>query len=170
MNDAQAYAGAAVMGAIAGMRSMAPPKVVSQFSEAGLIPQEGSPLAWFNHPTVSKVLNFLSTSEKIADKLPFMPTRTKAGPLFTRGLSGGISGAAIFARTRRPWWAGLLVGAGTAIGATFAAYKLRKFIKEEYGIPDIVVGIIEDAIVAGCAYLVLSSLRSEDGIEAPPAS
>jgi uncharacterized membrane protein len=170
MNDAQVYTGAAVMGAIAGMRSMSPPKVVSQFSEVGLIPEEGSPLAFLNHPTVSKVLQVLSTGEKIADKLPFMPARTKAGPLVTRGLSGGLSGAAIFARTKRPWWAGALIGAGTAIAASFAAYKLRKWITEEYEIPDAVVGIVEDAVVAGAGYLVLSSLKSEDSIEATSAA
>ena len=159
MTDAQVYAGAAVMGAIAGMRSMSPPKVVSQFSEAGLIPHEGSPLALLNHPGVSKMLSVLSTGEKVAGKV-----LTKAGPLTARGVAGGISGAAIFARTKRSWWTGALIGAGSAIGAGFAAYKLREWVAKEYRVPDTVVGIIEEAVVAGAGYLVLSSLKSDDGV------
>lgn len=163
MKDAQVYAGAAVMGAIAGMRSMAAPAIVSQFSEAGLIPEHGSPLSWLNHPGVSKALGVLATGEKIADKLPFIPARTTAGPLVARGLSGAVSGAAVFSRTKRPWWAGALIGAGTAVAASFAAYKARKWLNEEFNIPDPVVAIVEDALVAGCGYLVLSSLKSETG-------
>ena len=148
------------MGAIAGMRSMSAPKMVSQFSEVGIIPEDGAPMAWLNHPTVSKALDFLSTGERIADKLPFIPARTQAGPLIARGLSGGISGAAISARTKRPWWAGALIGAATAIGASFGAYRLRKWIHDEFKIPDAVTGVVEDAVVAAAGYMVLSTLKS----------
>jgi len=153
------------MGAIAGMRSMSPPKVVSQFSEMGLIPQEGSPLALLNHSGVSKILSVLSTGEKVAGKV-----LEKAGPIAARGVAGGISGAAIFARAKRPWWPGALIGAGSAIGAGFAAYKLRERVTQAYQVPDSVVGIIEDAIVAGAGYLVLSSLKEEDGAASEGAS
>ncbi|HZS54026.1 MAG TPA: DUF4126 family protein [Bryobacteraceae bacterium] len=159
MNDAQVYAGAAVMGAVAGMRSMSAPAVVSQLSNSGLIPEDGSPLMWLHHPGVSKVLTVLATGELIADKLPFIPARTKAGPLAARALTGGLSGAAVFSSKRRPWWIGALIGAAAAVGASFGAYKLRKQITEEYHVPDTVVAIAEDALVAGCGYLVLSSLR-----------
>lgn len=160
MNDAQVYAGAAVMGAIAGMRSLSPPKVVSQFSEMGLIPHEGSPLSLLNHSGVSKILTVLSAGEKVSSKV-----LTKVGPITARGVAGGISGAAIASRAKRPWWPGALIGAGTAIGAGIAAYKLRDWVKKEYRIPDAVVGIVEDAIVAGAGYLVLSSLKSGEELE-----
>jgi uncharacterized membrane protein len=161
MTDAQVYAGAAVMGAVAGLRSLSAPAVVSQLSNSRLIPDE-SPLAWLHHPGVSKALTVLATGELIADKLPFIPARTKAGPLAARALTGGLSGAAIFSARKRPWWIGALIGASAAVGATYGAYKLRKRITEEYNVPDTVVAIFEDALVAGCGYLALSSLTSKD--------
>ncbi len=161
MKDAHVYAGAAILGAMAGMRSMSAPAVISQFSEAGLIPEQGSTEGFLNHPAVSKVLKVLSAGEKMADKVPAMPARTDAAPLVARGLSGGVSGAAIFSRSKRPWWAGALIGAAAAIAASFAAYRLRKYVHEEFGIPDTVVGLVEDAVVAGCGYVVLFSLKSQ---------
>ncbi len=164
MNDALVYTDAAVMGAVAGMRSMSAPAVVSQLSDSGLIPEEGSPMAWLHDPRVTKALKVLATGELIADKLPFIPSRTKAGPLAARALTGGISGAAVCSAARRPWWAGALIGAGAAVGASFGAYKLRKWITEERHVPNVVVGVVEDAIVAGCGYIVLSSLKSKNQI------
>ena len=168
MNDAQVFAEAAVMGAVAGMRAMSAPAVVSKFSDAGLIPEDGSPIAWLQHPAVGTALKVLATGELVADKLPFVPARTQAGPLAGRALSGGIGGAAIFTATKRPWWMGALIGAAAAVGASFGAYKLRKWVTEEQHIPNTVVGLVEDAVAAGFVYVVMSSLKahSQDGARA----
>jgi uncharacterized membrane protein len=163
MNDALIYTDAAVMGAVAGIRAMSAPAVVSQLSDSGLIPEEGSPMAWLHHPGVSKALQVVATGELIADKLPFIPARTQAGPLAARAITGGISGAAVFTAAKRRWWIGALIGAGAAIGASFGAAKLRKWITEEFKIPNNVVGVVEDAVVVGAGYLVLSSLKSHKG-------
>jgi uncharacterized membrane protein len=139
---------------------MSAPAVVSQLSDSGLIPEEGSPMAWLHHPGVTKALKLLAAGELVADKLPFIPARTQAGPLAARAVTGGISGAAICSATKRPWWVGALLGGSAAIGASFGAYKLRKFLTEEKKLPNTLVGVLEDAVVAGCSYSVLSSLKS----------
>ena len=149
------------MGALAGVRSMSAPGVVSQLSEAGLIPEDDSPMAWLNHPAVDKALKLLAAGELVADKLPFVPARTHPGPLAARALTGGVSGAAISTATKRPWWVGAIIGAAAAVGATFGAHKLRKWITEEHHVPDTVVGLVEDAVVAGCLYVLMSSLKSQ---------
>lgn len=163
MNDALVYTEAAVLGAVAGIRSMAGPAVVGQLSNAGLFPEEGSPLGWLNHEGVGKVLQVLQTGESLADKLPFIPSRTEAGPLVARALTGGISGAAVCTAAKRPWWVGALIGAGAAIGASFGATKLRQWATKEHDVPDRVVGVIEDAVVAGAGYLIVNSLKSQNG-------
>jgi uncharacterized membrane protein len=141
---------------------MSAPAVVSQLSDAGLIPEEGSPVAWLHHPGVTKALHVLATGELIADKLPFLPARTQAGPLAARALTGGISGAAVCSAARRPWWIGALIGAGAAVGAAFGASKLRKWLTQEQHVPNVVAGVLEDAVVAGCSYVVLSSIKSSN--------
>jgi uncharacterized membrane protein len=161
MNDAQAYTGAAVIGAAAGIRSMSGPNVISQLSEAGLMPAEGSPMAWLQNPAVHKAINVLAGGEMLADKLPFLPARTDVGPMAARAITGGLSGAAVCAAVRRPWWIGALIGAAAAIGASFGATKLRKWITEDQHVPNSVAGLIEDAVVVGSTYLVMSSLKSQ---------
>jgi uncharacterized membrane protein len=164
MNDAQIYSGAAVLGAVAGMRATSAPSVVSQLASAGLIPEEGTPIAWLHNPAVGKALHVLTAGEAVADKVKSMPARTKPGPLAARAITGGISGAAVSTAARRPWWIGALIGAAAAIGATFGTYKLRKWMTEEKEVPNTIVGLIEDAIVAGSSYLVLSSLKQQRGL------
>jgi uncharacterized membrane protein len=160
MNDALVYADAAIMGAVAGMRSMSAPAVVSQLAGSGLIPADGSPVAWLSHPGVTKALKVLATGELVADKLPFIPSRTSPAPLAARAVTGAISGAAICGVAKRSWWIGALIGAGAAIGASFGAHKLRKWATEEQNVPNVVMGLVEDAVVAGSSYLVLSSIKS----------
>lgn len=166
MNDAQIYAEAAVMGAVAGMRSMSAPTVVSQLSDAGLIPEENSPMAWLHHPAVGKALQVLATGEMVADKVASLPARTGPAPLAARAVTGAISGAAVSTAARRPWWIGALIGAAAAVGASFGAHKLRQWLTEEKDVPNTVAGLIEDAVVAGASYLIVSSLKQQS--EAPP--
>ena len=160
MTDAQVYTGAAVMGVAAGMRSMASPAIVSQLAKAGLLPAGQTSIGFFNHPSTAKTMAVLAVGEIIADKLPFMPKRTDAPAVVTRAISGAVSGAAICSSKKRSVIAGALLGAVGAVGATYGAYKLRKWAGERFDIPDPVIAIAEDALVAGCGMLVLSSMRS----------
>ena len=160
MNDAQIYAEAAMLGVVAGMRATSAPTVVSQLSEAGLIPEEGSPVAWLQHPAVGKALHALTTGEMVVDKLT-STARTSTLPLTARAVTGAVSGATVSTAARRPWWIGALIGAAAAIGASIASHKLRSWITEEKKVPNTVVGLIEDAIVAGSSYLILSSLKQQ---------
>lgn len=139
---------------------MSAPAVITQLSEAGLMPEDGSPMAWLQNPAVHKAINILAGGEMLADKLPFLPARTDIGPLAARGITGSISGAAVCTAMRRPWWIGALIGAAAAIGATFGATKLRKWATEDQHLPNSVVGLIEDAVVVGSTYLVMSSVKS----------
>lgn len=160
MTDTQVYTGAAVMGVAAGMRSMASPAIVSQLAKSGLIPSGQAATGFFNHPATAKTMAVLAVGEMIADKLPFMPKRTDAPALVTRAISGAVSGAAICSAKKRSVMTGALLGALGAVGATYGAYRLRKWAGERFGVPDPVIAIAEDALVAGCGMLVLSSMRS----------
>ena len=160
MTNAEVYTGAAVMGVAAGMRSMASPAIVSQLAKAGLMPPGHSSNGFFNRPATAKTMAVLAVGEIIADKLPFMPKRTDTPALVARAISGAVSGAAICSSKKRSVMTGALLGALAAVGATYGAYKLRKWAGERFNIPDPLIAIAEDALVAGCGMLVLSSMRS----------
>ncbi|MGA8029870.1 MAG: DUF4126 family protein [Bryobacteraceae bacterium] len=159
MTDAQIYAGAAVMGAVAGMRSMTAPAFVSRLVRSGM-PVAGGPLGFLNAPIAGRTTMLLAAGELIADKLPFLPRRTQAASLIARAVSGAVSGAAVCSAKKRSVLRGALIGMGAAIGATYAAYELRRRAGARFGIPDPAIAVIEDAIAAGCGAFILSRLKA----------
>ena len=161
MTDVQIYAGSAVLGAVSGMRSMAAPAIVSRLASSGLLPLEESQISFLANPKTSKVTAILAAGEVLADKLPFIPNRTQAGPLIARAVSGAMSGAAFSKGEKRsPLW-GALFGMAAAIGATYAAFKLRQMADKRLQIPDTIVAVAEDALVATTGYLLLKALQNQ---------
>ncbi len=162
MTDAQVYAGSAVLGAVSGMRSMAAPAIVSRLASSGLLPIDESQIDFLNKSATAKTTAVLAVGEMIADKLPFIPNRTDALPLITRAISGAMSGAAFSNGKKRSALFGALCGMAAAIGATYGAFKLRQMAKERLEIPDTVVAVAEDALVAAAGYLLLKSLQNQE--------
>jgi uncharacterized membrane protein len=145
-SDAKIIAAAAIAGGIAGLRSMTAPAVVTQFAPAS---------------TLAAVTPILALGEAIADKLPFMPDRTKPVSLAFRAFSGGLSGAKITASKNRPAFWGAVIGAAAAIGASYGAFHLRRRIGRGLHIPDAVVALAEDAIAISAGVSILRSLTAE---------
>jgi uncharacterized membrane protein len=162
MTDTQVYTDAAIMGALAGMRSMSSPAIVSQFARSKLLPVGDSRIAFLNRSVTAKTLAVAAAAELVADKLPFLPKRTKAPSLIFRTISGGFGGAAICSAKKRPLLAGILIGAAGAIGATYGLYQLRRWAGQRLNVPDPVIAIAEDALVAGCGVLAYSVLRKDE--------
>jgi uncharacterized membrane protein len=136
---AQVYAGAAALGAIAGMRSMAAPATLGHLKGRA---------ATFEKPAVARTLLALSVGEFIADKLPFLPKRTKTGSLVLRMASGAICGAIFCSALKRSGIGGAVAGGSAALGATYVFYKLRHAASEQLGVPDPAVALAEDAVAA----------------------
>ena len=149
MTDARVYAGAAVIGAVAGLRSMAAPAAVSRWMEPRTL---GSGLV--------HVATALAVAEAVPDKLPFMPNRTEPFSLAWRAVSGGISAAALCSSKKRSPLLGALFGSVAAIGASYAAYEIRRHATRNLHAPDAVVAVAEDAIAATSGWLVMSNLHS----------
>ncbi|HET9028881.1 MAG TPA: hypothetical protein VFN49_01780 [Candidatus Aquilonibacter sp.] len=94
--------------------------------------------------------------EMVADKLPFVPSRTTPGGLAPR-LGGAIY--AVRSAIKRPTPAAYAVAAVAAIATAFAASRARKMISERTDVPDVLVGLAEDAIVAGLTWAVVRAAR-----------
>jgi uncharacterized membrane protein len=157
----QAYAGAALIGTLAGMRSMAAPAVIGQLSRNGGLDEVTGALTVFKGSGFSVASAIFAGGELIADKLPMVPNRTAAGPLLGRALTGGLSGAVVCSSRRRSVLAGALIGAAFAIGAAYGAYELRKLAGKKLHLPDVAVALGEDAIVGALGIALTSRLRGE---------
>jgi uncharacterized membrane protein len=148
MTDARVYAGAAVIGAVAGMRSMAAPAAVSEWIKPRVL---GSGIV--------RTAAALAVAEAVADKLPFMPSRTQPFSLVWRAITGGVSGAALCASKKRSPLLGAVIGSLAAVGASYAAYEVRKRAAKTLRVPDAVIAVAEDALAATSGWLVVSKLQ-----------
>jgi uncharacterized membrane protein len=162
MRNLEAFAGAALLGALAGMRSMAAPAAVAQLSRKGALAGLPGPLAFVTGSRFLTSASVLAVGELVADKLPFTPNRTAAGPLLGRALMGGASGAVICLAKRRSVLAGALIGATAAVGAAYGAYELRREAVRRLRVPDMVVALAEDALVGVAGAALVSRLSSND--------
>jgi uncharacterized membrane protein len=159
MTDAEVFGAAATLGAVAGMRSMTAPMVVSRLAHEGYLSEENPQLELLARQGAVTTTTVLAVGEAIADKTPYVPARTSAGPLFGRLVSGALAGAAVTSGTKRPVLWGAVTGAAAALGATFAAYYLRRAAGQKTGVPDVVFALAEDAIVAASSWSVYKKLR-----------
>lgn len=165
MTDLEVYSGAAVLGAISGMRSMAAPAIVSRFAHAGLLPLGESQIKFLTHKNSAKTMAVMAIGEMVADKLPFIPSRTSVFPLMTRAVSGALSATAFTKGKKRSVAVGALIGSLAAVGASYGAYKLRKAVGKKLHVPDAIVAVAEDALVAACGFALLRALRAaEDSV------
>jgi uncharacterized membrane protein len=144
------------MGIIAGMRSMSAPALVSNYlADKQSFEIENSAFRFLASQKTANVLTVLAIGEIIADKLPLVPDRISPVPLIGRGISGAICGAALcIAEDERPE-IGVLTGLTGAIISTYGFYYLRHKLSEDAGIPDLLLGLAEDALVVKGGQSVL---------------
>ena len=160
MNDARIYAGAALIGTVAGMRSLTAPAIVSRTARAAGIDVDKAMKDMPGSSVLPRVMSILAVGELIVDKLPFTPSRTTTFPLIARAVSGAVSGAALCSSKKRSKWLGALFGAAGAVAGTYAAYELRRRIVKNLHVPDALVAVAEDALAIGSGTLITSTVRS----------
>lgn len=138
----------AALAAISGVRSMAAPALLARAVGRGEISGlRATPLAALGYGRVSTVLQILMVGEMIGDKTPFVPSRTSAGPLFGRALSGALVGSALFVTSERRGLSGVLLGAVSALAGVYVADRLRSATTQSLGLPDPLFGLLEDGLV-----------------------
>jgi len=158
--DPSALVGAVGIGAVAGLRSLMAPALVSQAARTGSIDLEGTPFEFLSTQRAADISTGAAVLELVADKLSFTPDRTSAFPLIARAASGGLAGAALCSARKKDWMPGAIAGAAAAVAVTFAGYLLRRTLTANTGAPDLVVALAEDALTVGLGVV---TLRNEAG-------
>jgi len=124
------------IGAVAGLRTLAAPAVLAWAAKRRWIRLGNSPFATIISAQASTRLTDLAVSELIADKLPFTPSRLKAGPLASRVVSGAVCGATIYGVVERPLVEGAVLGGVGAIAGALAlqtdpgAHRIAQLMRE----------------------------------------
>ena len=81
-----------LIGCVCGLRSMTAPAVVAWEAHLGWLHLQASQLAFFTNRISLIIFSVFAIGELIADKLPFIPARTEAGPLAVRVIFGAMCG------------------------------------------------------------------------------
>jgi uncharacterized membrane protein len=140
------------IGVMAGLRVFAAPAALAWAAKRKWIRLGNSPFATIISAKASKRITHLALSELIADKLPFTPSRLKAGPLASRVVSGAVCGATIYGAVEQPLIEGAVLGGVGAIAGAFAGYYGRKRLSRS--VPDLRVAVLEDVLAIGGAVLL----------------
>jgi uncharacterized membrane protein len=144
------------LGAVAGVRSMSAPALLSRAASRGDIGGiEGTPFAFLASPRAARILTVLAVGEALADKLPFSPDRISPPGLIGRMASGALVGAALFAAAERRTTLGAGLGLLAAAAASYPSYYLRVKTQEKLGAPNWAVGLVEDVLAEGAGLLTL---------------
>src|SRR6185295_19310492 len=109
-------------GAVAGLRSMLAPALVSRALQAAGAAGHGLAGRALASPAAGMLLPVLAALELLADKLPMTSARIAPAALAARGLSGAWAASAVAAegrRRRRGRVAPAPVGAGSDVAAAF---------------------------------------------------
>jgi uncharacterized membrane protein len=147
---------ALLIGCICGLRSMTAPALVAWGAHLDWLHLQGSHLAFFANKISLVVFSLFAIGELIADKLPFIPPRTQAGPLGVRILFGAMCGAALcISGAASPLLGAILGGLGGVAGA-FAGYYYRRSLRGK--VPDLLLALLEDLAAVGGGFLLVSHL------------
>jgi uncharacterized membrane protein len=148
------------LGAVAGMRAVAAPAILSHFlthDPAGAL--YNTPLRYLQRPMVATGLKFLAGAELIGDKLPETGDRISAPQLAARVVSGAVVGATVAGANRKPKITGALLGVAGALAASYGFFYLRKKLGQESGIPNVILGLAEDVLMASGGIALMESTK-----------
>ena len=159
-SPANVYTRAATLGFVAGLRSMTPLAWLSRTSKLDPEPANAAE-EMLDSPTARIVTSMLASGELIGDKLPMIPSRLKPGPLTGRLLIGGLAGMRICRRYHQSLVIGAILGAASAGVGSFAGNYMRTKLAENTKIPKFVLGLTEDGLAMGLAWLAVRDTAGE---------
>jgi uncharacterized membrane protein len=145
-----------LLGCVCGLRSMTAPAVVAWGAHLGWLHLDGTLLAFFANKISLVVFSLFALGELIADKLPFIPPRTQAGPLGVRILFGALCGAALCISVAAAPLLGAFLGGVGGVAGAFAGYHYRRRFSSM--LPDLPLALLEDLVAVGGGFLLITHL------------
>jgi uncharacterized membrane protein len=156
MDPLQVLLLAFLIGVVAGLRTVTAPAVVAWAANRHWLNLHNSLLALMGSTAAVALFTVLALGELVVDKLPSTSNRTKLLGLISRGVLGGLSGAAVAASGAQLIALGAVLGVAGAMTGTFAGYEIRKRLVRALKVPDFVIALLEDAVAIGGGLLIVS--------------
>lgn len=144
------FARSLLLGATAGMRSMAAVAAVSRELADREDLARGRIQRSLARSGVATALSAFAAAELAADKMPFMPARIEPLPLAGRIGAGALAAVAATMPEEGGRARAALVGALAAAAASYLAWRLRVTLDQE-GAPNTLVALAEDVTMIEAA-------------------
>lgn len=136
----------ALIGLIAGQRSLTPLALLVGAARDGRLPYRPAVYALLRNPLVAGGALLLAAAEMAGDKMETAPDRTVKRGLAVRFITSAFTGAVLAPRGRAQM--GALVAVAAAMSSAYAGLALRKAAMRRYG--QVPTGFVEDGMmVAG---------------------
>jgi len=148
------YMLAFLIGAVTGLRALAPAAVVSWAVHLGWLHLQGTWLALLGAAVTPYILSILALGELITDTLPSTPSRKIPMQFGARIVMGALCGGAL-AASGGMWITGFVAGIVGAIVGTLAGAELRGRLSAAVG-KDLPIALLEDAVAIGGALFIVS--------------
>jgi uncharacterized membrane protein len=151
------YILAFLIGAVTGLRTLAPAAVVSWAAHLGWLHLQGTLASFMGAAVTPYILSVLALGELITDKLPSTPSRKIPMQFGARILMGALCGTSLAAPAGL-WVGGLVAGIVGAIVGTLAGAELRGRLSRAIG-KDLPIALLEDMVAIGSALLIVSQFK-----------
>jgi uncharacterized membrane protein len=150
-----AWAIAAGLGVVAGLRTMTAPAVVSWAAHAGMLPVQDTRFAFLASWIAVAGFTAAALGEYVVDLLPRTPDRTAPGPLAARIVSGACCGAITCSAAGVSMIPGALLGGVGAVIGAFGGYQARRRLVRALRVKDALVAIPEDLLAIAIAVALV---------------
>lgn len=142
------------IGFFGGLRSLTAPAATAWAVYLGWLKLDG-PLSAIGSTVSVVIFTVLAVGELIADKLPWMPSRTAPPGLIARIALGGLTGACLSSAGGQGIILGGVSGAAGGIAGCFLGYQARTRLVKALGTADLNVALFEDLVaIAGGVWVV----------------
>ena len=135
---------------------MTAPAVVAWGAHLGWLHHDGGLLGFFANKISLVIFSLFAAVELVADKLPFIPSRTEPGPLGVRIVFGALCGAALCISSPVPPLAGATLGGVGGVVGAFAGFHYRRMFSRGNKTFDFVIALCEDLVAVGGGFLIVS--------------
>lgn len=157
---ARGYGDVALLGVAVGIRSMVPLALLAIAERrtgkaAPLTASAPQPWALLTRWQAPAGFGLAAIGEMIADKLPFTPARIRVPVLAQRFACGAFAGVAVCPPSRPGVWLSAAIGGVSAVAGATGAYVARQQLDQRTPLPDVVWGLVGDALAVGLGSIAL---------------
>jgi uncharacterized membrane protein len=142
-----------VIGMLSGLRALSPIAVICWVALLHRLPLTGWP-SFVGSKIAVGLFSLGALGELVSDKLPKTPSRLKQPGFSVRIVMGALCGAVLGSAASVSLPLAIVLGAAGAVAGSYLGYFVRRGVTTKFGLPDLPVALVEDAICIAGSFLV----------------